>query len=372
MELGFKSKFLAFVSIFFVVFRLLLHISRNWVIVARNAIGAMRLEAKILRRENAFYDLRGRVRSGARIRGIDRIFCEGGVHIGEGSELRVENSAHPNAGSITLCARVQIADYSCLVARAGDRLVIEEGSSINGSCVLGGDIRVGRDVLFARNVFASTRSHRFSDKPHASIREQDTERVEREGACGRPQDSIVIDDDCWIGWGTVITEGVHVGRGVVLGANAVVTGDIPPYAIAVGAPARVLRSRLVYRPPNHLVAARDRDRPYFYSGFARNAKPGRGLHIDRPSATIILAGADDATTLIAAIRAERAGCMRMQFGTETQILYLVEGENRLVVQAAPGAFASRLQRPFADPFLVVRLQEAEDLELVEVQLQVGG
>jgi hypothetical protein len=64
--------------------------------------------------------------------------------------------------------------------------------------------------------------------------------------------------------------------------------------------------------------------------------------------------------------------MRMQFGTETQILYLVEGENRLVVQAAPGAFASRLQRPFADPFLVVRLQEAEDLELVEVQLQVGG
>lgn len=54
---------------------------------------------------------------------------------------------------------------------------------------------------------------------------------------------VIIEDDVWIGVGVTILRGVSVGTGAVIGANAVVTTNIPPYAIAVGVPARVIKYR---------------------------------------------------------------------------------------------------------------------------------
>ncbi|UUS57562.1 acyltransferase [Acinetobacter sp. YH16040_T] len=53
----------------------------------------------------------------------------------------------------------------------------------------------------------------------------------------------VIESDCWIGARVTIMEGVRIGRGSVIGANSVVTKSIPPYSVAVGAPARVIKQR---------------------------------------------------------------------------------------------------------------------------------
>lgn len=53
----------------------------------------------------------------------------------------------------------------------------------------------------------------------------------------------VIGNDVWIGTGAIILYGVHIGDGAVVGAGAVVTRDVPPYAIVVGVPAKVLRYR---------------------------------------------------------------------------------------------------------------------------------
>lgn len=58
------------------------------------------------------------------------------------------------------------------------------------------------------------------------------------------KEQCIIGNDVWIGVGAVILRGVKVGDGAVIGANAVVTKDIPSYCIAVGVPARVLRKRL--------------------------------------------------------------------------------------------------------------------------------
>ena len=54
---------------------------------------------------------------------------------------------------------------------------------------------------------------------------------------------IIINDDVWIGYGATILSGVHIGQGAVVAAGAVVTSDVPPYAIVGGAPAKVIKYR---------------------------------------------------------------------------------------------------------------------------------
>ena len=55
--------------------------------------------------------------------------------------------------------------------------------------------------------------------------------------------NIVIEDDVWIGYGAIILSGVHIGRGAVIAAGAVVTKDVPAYAIVGGVPATVMKYR---------------------------------------------------------------------------------------------------------------------------------
>lgn len=54
---------------------------------------------------------------------------------------------------------------------------------------------------------------------------------------------IIVDDDVWLGYGVTIMSNVHIGQGAVVAAGAVVTKDVPPYAIVGGVPAKVLKYR---------------------------------------------------------------------------------------------------------------------------------
>ena len=54
---------------------------------------------------------------------------------------------------------------------------------------------------------------------------------------------IVVEDDVWIGMNSLILSGVRIGKGAIIGAGAVVAKDIPPYAIAVGNPCKVVKYR---------------------------------------------------------------------------------------------------------------------------------
>lgn len=55
--------------------------------------------------------------------------------------------------------------------------------------------------------------------------------------------NILVDDDVWIGYGATIMSGVHIGQGAIIAAEAVVTKDVPPYAIVGGVPAKVIKYR---------------------------------------------------------------------------------------------------------------------------------
>jgi maltose O-acetyltransferase len=78
-----------------------------------------------------------------------------------------------------------------------------------------------------------TRNHAFVD----------TSRPMRDQGAGEIS-PVTISDDVWIGMRVIILPGVTIGRGAIIGAGAVVTKDVPPYCVAVGNPARVVRNRL--------------------------------------------------------------------------------------------------------------------------------
>lgn len=112
-------------------------------------------------------------------------------------------------------------------------LEIGESTSLGPyTCIAGpGHITIGRQCFIASHVGMYANNHIFDD-PNRAIMEQG---VTREG--------IVIEDDCWLGTGVRVLDGVVIGRGSVIGAGAVVTKSIPPYSVAVGVPARVLYKR---------------------------------------------------------------------------------------------------------------------------------
>lgn len=92
-------------------------------------------------------------------------------------------------------------------------------------------IHIGNNCLLAENVRIQDTDHCFKSKNIP---------INKQGIVTAP---VRVGDDVWIGYGVVITKGVVIGDGSIIGANSVVTRDIPPYSIAVGSPACVIRTR---------------------------------------------------------------------------------------------------------------------------------
>jgi acetyltransferase-like isoleucine patch superfamily enzyme len=110
----------------------------------------------------------------------------------------------------------------------GSHCLIQAYGVMNAS---GGGITIGDHVVMGHHVSIHAGEHTFTD-PLRRINEQ-----------GTVHQGIVIEDDCWIGAGATILDGVRIGRGSVIGAGAVVKNNIPPYSVAVGIPARVIKER---------------------------------------------------------------------------------------------------------------------------------
>lgn len=114
-------------------------------------------------------------------------------------------------------------------------LVIGDNVQINDACHIAAisSVVIGNNVLIASQVY-------ISDHDHGSINYEELLK--------HPSDrelvfsSVKIEDDVWIGEKVVILKGVTIGRGTVIGAGALVTKNIPAYSVAVGTPAKVIKS----------------------------------------------------------------------------------------------------------------------------------
>lgn len=138
-------------------------------------------------------------------------------------------------GPIIIGSRSTINMDSCLQTGQGGRIEIGADTHIQPRCQFSayvGEIRIGDRVSIAPNCYFYPYDHRTD--AHDIIRKQGL----------KSSGDIVVDDDVWIGTGVIILQDVHIGRGAVLAAGAVITSDVPEMAIAAGVPAKVIGSRL--------------------------------------------------------------------------------------------------------------------------------
>ncbi len=173
------------------------------------------------------------------------------VVIGAGVTLRQPNKMFLGRGSF-------VDDLAGLSARGDDRtrivlgreafvgrgavlnvrdgqIELDDHANLGAFCRIGctgGAVRLGRHVLVGAFTYVGGGTHRH-DRTDVPMALQG--QVHKGG--------VTIADDVWIGGGCQILDGVTIGTGAIIGAGAVVTKDVPPYAIAFGNPAKVHRFR---------------------------------------------------------------------------------------------------------------------------------
>ena len=115
----------------------------------------------------------------------------------------------------------------------GPMIVIDEGTNIGRRCTISAANRIfiGKFVLIAPNVFIADTHHEYQKLGIPIMHQGITTH----------NDEITIGDETWIGINAVIMGSVKVGKHCVIGANSVVTKDVPDYCVAVGSPAKVVK-----------------------------------------------------------------------------------------------------------------------------------
>jgi len=121
-----------------------------------------------------------------------------------------------------------IEDFSAINNGVGP-VIIGDRTKIGLSNTIIGPVTIGNDIRLAQNITLSGLNHNYEDVS-MPIHVQ-----------GVSTASIVIEDETWIGANVVVVAGVTIGKHSIVAAGSIVTKDIPPYSVAVGNPARVLK-----------------------------------------------------------------------------------------------------------------------------------
>jgi acetyltransferase-like isoleucine patch superfamily enzyme len=156
---------------------------------------------------------------------------------------RVELYARPGYGRLVLGRWVHVGDGTSLrchegTLRIGDKVVFGRNNVVNAYL----DVSIGAASIIADMVYVTDFDHVFADIERP-IKDQ-----------GIVKSPVRIGADVWLANKVSVVRGTVIGDGCVVAANAVVTRDLPPYSVAVGVPARVVRNRR----EDYLAAAADR------------------------------------------------------------------------------------------------------------------
>jgi acetyltransferase-like isoleucine patch superfamily enzyme len=127
-----------------------------------------------------------------------------------------------------------IVGRSSVISCKNGNISIGAGTNIAMNCFIQSarEVVIGKNVLFAAYCYVIGGGDHRTDRTDIPIIAQ-----------GQVVRGVTIEDNCWIGAGAKIHDGVTIGRDSIIGSGAVVTKDIPPFSVAVGVPAKVIRRR---------------------------------------------------------------------------------------------------------------------------------
>jgi len=137
------------------------------------------------------------------------------------------------ARNLIIGEKVRISSFVKIKVTNGF-IKIGENCTINSFCFIDADkggVEIGDNVLIGPHVGIHGSKYNYGSREDLIIDQ------------GIVSKGIRIEDDVWIGSHSTILDGVTIGKGAVIGAGAVVTKDIPPYSVAVGVPAKVIKER---------------------------------------------------------------------------------------------------------------------------------
>jgi len=142
-----------------------------------------------------------------------------------------------NPGSVSIGSSVFLSSQFILAdLKIGEgrlpKIAIGDGCMImyRFQCNAAESVRIGRNVLIASNVLITDSDH---------VVEPGGLPVTRNGKL--VTSPVVVEDNCWIGQNAVILKGVVIGHDSIVGANSVVTRDVPPLSVSAGNPSRIIR-----------------------------------------------------------------------------------------------------------------------------------
>lgn len=114
---------------------------------------------------------------------------------------------------------------------SGKGIIIGDNSGLGVNSIVE-KTTIGNNVMMGRDVIIMSNSHRYDNCDIPMIFQGD-----------KAVEEVVIGDDVWIGHRVIILPGVKIGKGSIIGAGAVVTKDVPNYAVVGGVPAKIIRYR---------------------------------------------------------------------------------------------------------------------------------
>lgn len=137
----------------------------------------------------------------------------GPISLGDSTVIRAGAMLLPGGGSISIGRNATVNQYVVIYGEGG--------------------VSIGDDVMIASHCALFAGNHRY-DRTDIPMREQGT----------YSKGGITIEDDVWLGCHCVVLDGVTIGRGSVLAAGAVISGNVAPYSIMAGVPGKCIGTRL--------------------------------------------------------------------------------------------------------------------------------
>lgn len=168
-----------------------------------------------------------------RIKNKRMISFNGSATIEDGCFIQALSKDGVTVGNNFSLGKNSIIECTGVIRELGESLIIGDnvGIAANAFIAMRGRVEIGSNTIFGPNVSIHAENHNFEDCSRPIKLQGDTRK------------GIKIGEDCWIGSKAVILDGVNIGNHSIVAAGAVVTKDVPDYAIVGGVPAKIIKMR---------------------------------------------------------------------------------------------------------------------------------